>query len=307
VIHANILWIAIAIFVVLAIGTAVRLGLRGPQRDDLAKRQLGSLCTWWVIAALIVACTVAGLGVAVLLFAAVSVLALREFFWLVPAAREDRGLVLAAYLLVAIHYGLIWADGLSVFVFLPLSGLLLFSSRLLWLGRTEGYVQSLASLHWGLLLTAYCLAHAVLLFTLPANANPVGGGAGWFLYLMILSQGNDIMQALVGRRWGRRKLAPRISPRKSLEGLLGGVVATALLAVLLAPWLTPFAPLAGLAAGLLIAGSGVLGDLNMSAVKRQAGVAESGDLLPGQGGILDRIDSLTFAAPTFYYFAILTG
>src|SRR5690606_16688235 len=106
-------------------------------------------------------------------------------------------------------------------------------------------------------------------------------------------------------------------PKKSLEGLLGGLLCTTLLAALLAPWLTPFAGgptlrtsggtltlphLWSIASGLLISLGGFLGDITMSAIKRDAGVKESGTLFPGQGGMLDRIDSLTVTAPLLAYF-----
>jgi phosphatidate cytidylyltransferase len=124
---------------------------------------------------------------------------------------------------------------------------------------------------------------------------------------------NDIAQALVGRKIGRRHITPRLSPHKTWEGFLGGVLTSVVLGTLLAPWLTPFAdkspdigwlppPAWGALAGGLIAAAGFLGDINMSAVKRQSGVKDSGTLLPGQGGVLDRIDSLTFTAPCFLYY-----
>jgi phosphatidate cytidylyltransferase len=168
--------------------------------------------------------------------------------------------------------------------------------------RTQGFLRSAASSAWGLLVTSYLLAHAVLLFALPEAANTVAGGAGWFLLLIMLTESNDIMQALVGRRIGRGKLAPIVSPHKTWEGFVGGVVSTVLLAMLLAPWLTPLTIWQAALGGLLISVGGLLGDLNISALKRDAGVKDSGTLLPGQGGILDRIDSLTFTAPLFYYF-----
>jgi phosphatidate cytidylyltransferase len=150
------------------------------------------------------------------------------------------------------------------------------------------------------LLTAYAPGFAVLLFALAPASNPVAGGAGWFLFLMLLTEFDDISQALIGRALGKRKISPVVSPHKTWEGFIGGVVLTSMLGALLAPWLTPWHPAAGTIAGLLISLTGYLGDLNISAIKRDCGVKDSGTLLPGQGGMLDRIDSLTFAAPTFY-------
>ena len=96
-------------------------------------------------------------------------------------------------------------------------------------------------------------------------------------------------------------MAPQVSPKKTLEGLAGGVLTTTLIGWLMAPWLTPFDGAAALAAGLLIGLSGFVGDVVVSAVKRDIGVKDSGNLIPGHGGVMDRIDSLTFTAPLFFH------
>ena len=93
-----------------------------------------------------------------------------------------------------------------------------------------------------------------------------------------------------------------MSPNKTFEGLVGGVATTVVLAVVLAPWLTPFTRYESVAAGLLIGVFGFIGDVTISAIKRDIGVKDSGTLLPGHGGILDRLDSLTCTAPLFFHF-----
>jgi phosphatidate cytidylyltransferase len=95
---------------------------------------------------------------------------------------------------------------------------------------------------------------------------------------------------------------PKVSPNKTVEGLLGGVATTLLLAWLLAPRLTPLTELQSLAAGLLLGLGGFVGDVVISALKRDLGIKDSGTLLPGHGGILDRIDSLSYTAPLFFHF-----
>lgn len=132
---------------------------------------------------------------------------------------------------------------------------------------------------------------------------------------MILTESNDIARAFFGRHWGKQLIAPVVSPFKTWVGFYGGMLTTITLAILLGPLLTSFGGTeksypetlasgmtASTAAGMLISITGYFGDINLSAVKRDAGVKDSGTLLPGQGGILDRIDSLTFTAPAFYCF-----
>lgn len=128
-----------------------------------------------------------------------------------------------------------------------------------------------------------------------------GDGLEWLLYVLLLVWLADIGAYFAGRRFGRRKLAPRVSPGKSWEGVYGGMAATALLAVGYAVIL----PLGGvealwlIVATLVVTLASVLGDLLESLFKRWRGIKDSGRLLPGHGGILDRIDSLTAAVPLF--------
>ena len=95
---------------------------------------------------------------------------------------------------------------------------------------------------------------------------------------------------------------PSVSPNKTWEGFLGGLVTTTLIAALLGPYLTPMPLRWSALAGLIIALSGFLGDVTISAFKRDLGVKDASSLIPGHGGILDRVDSLIYAAPVFFHF-----
>lgn len=125
-------------------------------------------------------------------------------------------------------------------------------------------------------------------------------GAWWLLFVMFLVWGADSGAYMFGRLFGKHKLAPKVSPGKTWEGFLGGLVSSALIAWLFAL----FAPLTIAASTLIICAviatlASVLGDLTESMFKREAGIKDSGNLIPGHGGILDRIDSLTAAVPVF--------
>ncbi len=126
-------------------------------------------------------------------------------------------------------------------------------------------------------------------------------GAVWLLFVLLLVWCADIGAYFAGRAFGRRKLAPRVSPGKSWEGVAGGLAATALLALLFAGWqgLGFGGGLALLLATLMVTLVSVLGDLLESMLKRYRGIKDSSQLLPGHGGVLDRIDSLTAALPLF--------
>lgn len=316
--NTRLTWMIMGMVAVMSVGSAVRLvALRGKE-PELIRKRLGSLRTWWVIVSLLVLAAVSGKLGATLLLATASYLGVREYVRLIAPSEADRPVVLMAYATVPINYLLIYFEQHEAFlVFLPLAALFLFSSWKTLSGRTNNYIGSTAGLHWGVLLIVYGLSHTVRLFDLPEEMNPVAGSAGWFLYLVVLTETNDIAQAIVGRKFGRHKITPVVSPNKSWEGLVGGVIVTTILALVLAGLLTPLTdesillgngavvstPYAlAVMSGLLISLAGFLGDLNMSAIKRDVGVKDGSALLPGQGGVIDRIDSLTFTAPVFYYF-----
>jgi phosphatidate cytidylyltransferase len=125
-------------------------------------------------------------------------------------------------------------------------------------------------------------------------------GAWWLLFVMFLVWGADSGAYMFGRLFGKHKLAPKVSPGKTWEGFLGGLVCSAVIAWLFAL----FAPLTIATSTLIICAviaalASVLGDLTESMFKREAGIKDSGNLIPGHGGILDRIDSLTAAVPVF--------
>ena len=122
------------------------------------------------------------------------------------------------------------------------------------------------------------------------------------LFLIFLTQFNDVAQYTWGKMFGRRKIIPGVSPNKTWEGFLGGVGTTFVMAIATAPLVTPFSLAHAAAAGLLIPVAGFIGDVTVSALKRDLGVKDTGSLIPGHGGILDRIDSLTFTAPLFFHF-----
>lgn len=313
-------WILTGVFAALSAGSLARLvSLRGKPKE-LVRQRVGSLGTWWVVVPLFASAVLLGQMAVAVLFVLIGDLALREYARLIPASARDRTLERIAPIAVPIHYALICLGGTELAIgFIPIVMLIVFSLSRTLVGRTTDFTSAVSAWCWGLLLLVYAPSHAVMLWSLPESWCAEIGPVGWFVYLLILTEMNDIAQAFFGRHWGKRRIVPAVSPFKTWTGLIGGVLTTITLAVVLAPVLTPFeltpevnhqliTPgwLHAVAAGLLIAVMGFLGDINLSAVKRDAGVKDSGTLLPGQGGVLDRFDSLTFTAPAFYCFVLWT-
>ncbi len=309
------------VFASLCVGSVVRFIAIRHADEDTRRKRLESLRTWWILAAVVSACLLVGRAGLCALMTIVSGLAFREYTRLLQPRPDDRNTVLAVYAVIVANY-LLLLFGLhdAFLVFVPLAATLAVAVLQLLTGRTEGYIRATAGLAWGSLVLVYALSHCVLLTVLPETSQGPAGFGGWFLFLVFLTETNDIAQALVGRRFGAHKkhrITPAISPNKTWEGFLGGMCVTTLLSVVLAPWMTdlPQLPLFSGAPGWLTAAligpllavSGFFGDINMSAVKRDAGVKDSSSLLPGMGGMIDRIDSLTFTAPAFAWLVMLLG
>lgn len=300
----------VLIFGALLVGSAIRLVLSTRADPQKARSRRASLMTWWALASLMAVAVILGRPGICLLLAVASWAGLREWARLVVKTPADRVSLWMLYALIPVTYGAIWiGSGRWLVPFVPAAALILVSTVQVVHGRTDGYLRATGTLVLGALALVFALSHAALLMDPPVGDDRLVSGAGLFLFLVLLTELNDIAQALTGRRLGKHKITPRVSPNKTWEGLAGGAVATLAASWVLAPWLTPLADsgrsLWPLLAGTVIVLSGFLGDLNMSAVKRDLGVKDSSAALPGMGGVLDRMDSLTFTAPCFYWLILV--
>jgi phosphatidate cytidylyltransferase len=188
---------------------------------------------------------------------------------------------------------------------------------LFWMMRRQDANGALVD--WSLSIAPAIYVGGTLHYFIPLRSMPDGNGLFWVLAVLVCTWTNDITAFFVGRRWGKARLAPRISPGKSVEGAIGGVVGAVIMAILLGPILTAIHATLGLPttdvpSGVRLAGlgaaigvCGVLGDLMESFMKRQLGAKDSGDLIPGHGGILDRIDSILLAVVGAYFYVVTTA
>lgn len=259
--------------------------------------------SWWIMATIFAVAMTVSRIVSLVFFTLISFLAFKEYLSLIPTRRADRGVLFWAYLAVPIQYVWIARDWYVMFlIFIPIYIFLLLPVRMVLIGETKGFLRAVGTLHWGLMTTVFAISHVAYLLVLRPLGDRQVGGAALVLFLVILTQLNDVAQFLFGKSFGRHKVLPKVSPGKTYEGLIGGVVTTLVLAVVLAPWLTPFNTLQAVSAGLILGLGGFLGDVVISALKRDLDIKDSGTLLPGHGGILDRIDSLTYTAPLFFHY-----
>jgi phosphatidate cytidylyltransferase len=268
-----------------------------PVLDNLTAR----IHAWWVIVIVAGGAMLAGRWAVIVLFAFVSLAALREFITLTPTRRADYGaLFLSFFVVLPMQYGLIWVDWYGFFaILIPVYAFLILPIAAVMFADPGNFLARTSETQWGLMICVYCISYVPALLTLDIpeyrNHNTL-----LLAFLLIVVQSSDVLQYISGKLFGRHQIAPRVSPSKTVEGFAGGAAcATALGAGL---WrITPFTP--GQAAGmaLTITVIGFLGGLVMSAIKRDRGVKDWGHLIEGHGGMLDRLDSVAFSAPIFFH------
>lgn len=277
------------------------LARRHPERNYLELRL--RIRTWWWIAIVFALALLVHTRGTIILMALISFLAFKEYLSLIPTRRADYLALLYAYLAIPLQYWWVWSGWYGMFlIFIPMFLFLFLPMRMAMVGETKGFLQSASALHWGLMTAVFSLSHMAYLVNLPVLAGEhIHTGAMYVFFLLVTTQLNDVAQYVWGKCLGRHKVIPKVSPNKTVEGLAGGVLTTMFVSWLIAPFFTPFHGWGAVGVGLMIGLAGFVGDVVMSAIKRDIGVKDSSSLLPGHGGILDRLDSLTYTAPLFFH------
>ena len=300
---ANVVYFTAGIYALLILATIVVAVLRWRNPGECYAELTARTDSWWWMIGAFTLAILLNQTVAVVFLGFISYLALKEYLSLVPTRRIDREVLLFAYLAIPVQYYWAAIDWYNMFiVFIPVWAFLFFPALMTLRGETQGFLRAVGTLSWGLMMTVYTLSHMAWLLVAGHTINPVSGGVGLLFFLVVLTQFNDVAQYCWGKLLGRHKVTPTVSPKKTWEGLIGGIATTTVVAGLVGPYLTPMDLRWSALAGTILGVSGFLGDITMSAMKRDLGVKDTGGLIPGHGGILDRVDSLTYAAPVFVHF-----
>lgn len=280
-------------------GLKFKVGFSTPHAviDNLNAR----INAWWVMILIIFAAAALGFYGVIGLFFVISFMALREFLSLLYIRRGDH-LALAAcfYVILPLQYFLVAIDWFSMFtIFIPVYGFLFLPILSALLGDTAHFLDRSTKVQWALMISVFCISHIPAILTLDIEGFE-DKKLLLMIFLILVVQSSDVLQYVWGKLFGKHKIAPKLSPSKTVEGFVGGVVSASVLGGLLY-WLTPFNPVQAVLMSLLICLMGFLGGLVMSAMKRSMGVKDWGNMISGHGGILDRMDSLCFAAPIFFH------
>ncbi|CEJ11849.1 Phosphatidate cytidylyltransferase [bacterium YEK0313] len=256
---------------------------------------------WWVMVLLVGLAFLAGRTGVILLFAFCSFAALREFVTLTNTRRADHWALAAAFFVVLpVQYGLIWAEQYGIYsIFIPVYAFLLMPIIAVLRGETQGFLIRIAEVQWALMIAVFCASHVPALLTLQIPGYE-GRNVLLIAFLVIVVQLSDVLQYVWGKLFGRTKIAPKLSPSKTVEGFVGGVASATGIGALLW-WITPFTPAQAGVMAFVITMMGFFGGLVMSAIKRDRGVKDWGHMIGGHGGLIDRLDSVVFAAPIFFH------
>src|SRR5262245_38461446 len=298
-------WVFGGIVAVLIVASVIGYALARGAKSESGRATIENLNArvnaWWVMIVVLAIAFTLGKTATLILFAFISFFALREFITLTPTRASDYlPLLLAFFVLLPGQYLLIGYDQYGTFaIFIPVYGFLLLPAAATLAADTHEFLERNAKIQWATMITIYCISYApaLLLLQIPGYE---GSSPLLLFYLLLVVQLSDVLQYVFGKLFGKTKLAPLVSPSKTVEGLIGGGLTTTLIGGALW-WITPFTWQQALAISFVIVAMGVLGGLTLSAMMRGLGAKDWGVMIEGHGGMLDRMDSVSFAAPVFFH------
>lgn len=282
----------------LATGVGTWLG-RSRGANDTIQNLNARIRAWWVMVAVFGGAVVLGERATLVLFGLISFLALREFITLTPTrAGDHRTLFWVFFVITPLQYWMVAERWYGLWtILIPVYAFLFVPLRSALTGDNERFLERTAKIQWALMICVYCLSHAPALLQLPLRR---GDPVVLLLWFVLVVQLSDVLQYVWGKTLGRRKVVPQVSPNKTWEGLIGGTISASAVGAALYR-VTPFTAVEAAGMALVVTALGFAGGVVMSAIKRDRGVKDFGALIEGHGGMLDRVDSLAFAAPVFFH------
>jgi phosphatidate cytidylyltransferase len=296
--------IQIVIFIILAIlvFSSIVLGIWGLFSKSKMLVELKTRTkSWWIMCTLFITATIISNVITYVCIGFLSFAALREFYSVIKLRKSDRAGMLWCYLAIPVQYYLAYRGWYELFiVFIPVFMFVWIPFILVLQGETKMIMSSMAGLPTSLMLCVFGLSHMAYLISLPEIDGFSAGGKGLLLFLIFITQINDVMQFIWGKIIGKHKILPKISPNKTWGGFIGGLISSVFIGYLMS-FLTPLNDWQVIVVSFFIAGVGFVGDVVVSAIKRDMGVKDMGQAIPGHGGVLDRIDSLALTTPIFFH------
>lgn len=277
------------------------LRVRAGEENPVVNTFMTRVRSWWGMVILFALALIAGKIGLLILFAFASFAALREFLTLTNKRQADHlALALGFFVVLPLQYifvGLGW-QGLYT-VFIPVYAFLMLPIVSALRGNADRFLIRVAETQWALMIAVFCMSHVPALLMIDVEGYPADRGVLLIAFLIMVVQIGDLLDFFFGRRIGKTRIIPNLSA-KTWEGMACGVICAALAGGLLA-WMTPFSIIGAMAMAALASLVGMFGNLVFAAIKRDRGVKDWSHLIPGQGGFVDQLDSVIFAAPVFYH------
>lgn len=239
---------------------------------------------------------VATIGIALL-----SLIAFRELSSNLNLRNTDRRSLLWCYIAIPFQFMAAYTQYYGFFViFIPVIMYLFLTLRTVSSGDVQNITRSLGMIHWSVMLTVFSFSHLAYILSLPPKEGFTAGNGGMILFIVLITEVNDVYQFTCGKLFGKNKIIPTVSPNKTIEGFVGGLILTTITGYFL-NFLLPVNTDKTIILTILLCVVGFGGDITLSAVKREHKIKDMGTSIPGHGGMMDRLDSLAFTTIAFFY------
>lgn len=293
--------VVVMIFSILVISSIIikTLTIVKPEKnwEELTQR----IKSWWIMAFLFIMAVVFNKKISLLFFTLMSFWAFKEYITIMGTRRSDHKTLFFAFLVVPIQFYWAWIEWYGMFIiFIPVYVFLFLPIVQVISQDTKNFLSATSRIQWGLMAFVFGLSHMGYLLTLPTLQNGIIKGQLLLLFLVIVTELNDVLQFLWGKSLGKRKILSIVSPNKTWAGFLGGALTSGVVSLAIR-FLTPFSVKECFIIAIILAVAGFCGDVVMSAVKRDLQIKDFGEVIPGHGGVLDRVDSLCYTAPLFFH------
>lgn len=279
------------------------LRLRSAGATETNRKVRVIISSWWKIFLSVFFALWGGSFTAIPFFYLLSLYALREYVGVSALKDNPAPLLIGGGLGITLHYAsFVWKQPILFFASIQIYTLLIILPFILFTPRLNRLPELLA-FYLGVMVLAVFLSFPVAILRFQSDLIGSESQARIaVLALIVLTELNDVFQFLCGKLFGRHKVIPWISPNKTEAGFVGGAFLSTTLAGLVWPSLLPISLHQAMLLGFVLSLGGMLGDLAFSAIKRYRGVKDFSNLIPGHGGVLDRLDSLIVTAPVFFFF-----
>jgi phosphatidate cytidylyltransferase len=298
----SIIYLVLAFFSLLFIPLSYKKKTKGLREITLR------IYSWWAILILITLVFMLPNWLATGTMAFLTFSALREYLANVVKETHYRRTLFLVYLTIPVQFYLArYGSPYSFNFFIPVFVFFIMPIRNVLSGSHEKYIEFNGKVFWGVMLIVYGFSLVTFLRYRVMIKDFTGSPELLILLIVFLTQFNDVLQFLWGKSIGKNKLSPVISPNKTIEGFVGAALTMGGVTYLLSSYLPFRSAWETIFFGVALSTLGLFGDLNMSAIKRDLGIKDMDDLIPGHGGILDRLDSLSFTLPFTMHYLIIRG